>query len=114
MPLMRRTRTLALLTIAVAAFGLAGCSFSIGNAHPVSVSSDRVAEVAEDALEEQVGQRPDIDCGSEDVPLEEDASRTCVLTDPASGTEYDAEVVLSDIDGDTFHVDVQVADTPRP
>jgi hypothetical protein len=108
-----RHRFLVGLALSAVAVGLAGCSFSIGNANPTAVESSRVSELAEDALEQQVGARPDIDCGSDEFALEEGASRTCVLTDPASGTEYDAEVVLSDIDGSKFHVDVEVADTAR-
>jgi hypothetical protein len=109
---MNATRPALGLALAATALCLAGCSFSIGNAGPASVDSSRVEDLGEDALEEQVGYRPLIDCGDEQFALEEGESRTCVLTDPATGTQFDADVVLSDIDGDRFHVDVQVAETP--
>lgn len=101
--------------LAVLGLALTGCSFSFSaGATPSGVSSDKVSELAEDALEEQVGQRPDIDCGDEEFPLEDGATRTCLLTDPASGTEYDAEVTLSDVEGTTFHVGVEVATQANP
>lgn len=105
-------RTGILIGVFALGIGLSGCSFSASTG-TTSVPSDQVSTLAEDALEEQVGQRPEIDCGSEDFPLEDGASRVCLLTDPASGTEYDAEVTLSDIEGTTYHVDVQVASSPN-
>lgn len=107
------TRAASAALLLGAAIALGGCSFSIGNAHPTSVGSSQVEGLAEDALEAQVGTRPSIDCGADDFALENGSSRTCVLTDPSSGTQYDADVTLSDVDGTEFHVDVEVATAPR-
>ncbi|MFG6444068.1 DUF4333 domain-containing protein [Microbacterium sp. P07] len=103
------------LTFAGLTLALGGCSVNIGTASttPTTVESDQVAELAEDALEEQVGRRPDIDCGPDDFELENGASRTCTLTDPEDGKNYDADVELSDVAGTQFHVDVQVADVEQ-
>lgn len=111
-----KTRTAAAALIAgVSLTALTGC-FSFTPGGPV-ISPDQVASAAEDALEAQVGMRPEIDCGATDIPLEEGAVVDCVLTDPANGDEYDTTVTLSDIaiDGDRadYHVSVQVADQPR-
>lgn len=90
---------------------LGGCSFSIGDA-PTTVGSAKVADTVETILEEEVGRRPEVDCGVEDFALENGESRTCVLTDPETGLEYEASVVLADVDGTDFRVDVEVADQP--
>jgi hypothetical protein len=113
---MRKTLRIAVATsFAGLMLALGGCSIDIGtsNTTPTTVSSDEVAEVAEEALEAQVGRRPEIDCGAEEFALEDGASRTCTLTDPDTGTEYDADVELSDVAGTEFHVDVIVADEPQ-
>jgi hypothetical protein len=90
---------------------LGGCSISIDDA-PTTVGSAKVADTVETILEEEVGRRPDVDCGVEDFALENGESRTCVLTDPETGLEYEASVVLADVDGSDFRVDVEVADQP--
>jgi hypothetical protein len=111
-----KTRLAAALLIAgVSLTALTGC-FSVTPGGP-TISPDQVASAAEDALEAQVGSRPEMDCGTSDIALEEGAVVDCVLTDPATGDEYDATVTLSqiEIDGDQadYHVSVQVADQPR-
>ncbi|ACQ78630.1 conserved hypothetical protein [Beutenbergia cavernae DSM 12333] len=99
----------AALTAAAAAVVLAACSASAN----LTVSPDTVADLAEDALEEQVGERPEIDCGDEQIDLLNDVEVACELTDPASGNTYDATVTVSDVDGTDFRVNVQVADSPQ-
>lgn len=94
-------------TGAVLLFALSGCSVT------PTVSADAVASTAEDALEEQVGSRPDIDCGDDSIPLEEGTEVTCALTAEGLDGVYDAQVTLSDIEDGTYHVNVEVADQPR-
>lgn len=71
----------------------------------------RTAARAKDALEEQVGQRPEIDCGDEDIEVVEGESVTCLLTDTNTGSEMDTTVTFETVDGTDFSLDVQVADT---
>jgi hypothetical protein len=69
-----------------------------------------VADAAADALEAELGERPDIDCGYGSVTIAEGREVDCVLTDPASGNEYDTTVTTTDVDGREWHADVRVAD----
>jgi hypothetical protein len=101
------TTPLAILALATTAL-LSGC---VGGT--LTASADLVASTAEDALEQSVGTRPAIDCGTEDFPIVNDTKRTCLLTDPTSGLEYDATVTIIKVDGANFSVDVQVADAPN-
>ena len=78
-----------------------------------TVGAEQIADQAEGALEEQIGQRPEIDCGDDQVDLVDGEVVDCELTDPASGDEYDTTVTLSDVDGTEYHIDVQVADQPN-
>lgn len=113
---MRRTLRLAVgSTFVGLALILAGCSIDYGtsNTTPTTVSADQVAEAAEDALEEEMGSRPEIDCGSEAVDLDNGSSRTCTLTDPETGAQYDAEVELTDVAGTDYRVEVDVATEPN-
>lgn len=103
-----KLRNALALPVGLAVASLAACSFGTP-----TVPADDVAELAEDALEEQVGQRPEIDCGSEDIEVVDGDEVTCTLTDPATGSEFDAVVTFSGVDGTDYKIDVQVADTPN-
>lgn len=106
-----RTSRLALLAAAAGllATALTGCTFSAS----ATASPDEIATLAEDALEAEIGQRPEIDCGEDSIPLEEGSVVPCLLTDPATGSEFDADVTLSKVDGTNVTVSVQVAETPN-
>ncbi|MFF7291514.1 hypothetical protein ACFY9N_03175 [Microbacterium sp. NPDC008134] len=106
-----RTSRLALLAAAAGllATALTGCTFSAS----ATASPDEIASLAEDALEAEVGQRPEIDCGDDSIPLEQGSVVSCLLTDPSTGSEFDADVTLSKVDGTNVTVSVQVADTPN-
>lgn len=104
-------RITSALSVAVVAVALAGCTASASLTVPASTVEDQAAK----ALQEQVGSDtpPEMDCGEDAVPLKEGTEVPCVLTDPASGSKYDSTVTLSDIDGTKYHIDVQVASTPK-
>lgn len=82
---------------------LTGCS--------ASLAAEEVATEAENALEGQVGFRPDIVC-PEDVDAEEGASTRCVLTAAGDPTEYGVTVTVTGVDGGTATFDVQVDEEP--
>lgn len=101
------TRICCAAAVGVAlALGASACSST------PTISGESLAEQAADALEEQVGSRPEMDCGDEDIPIEEDSVAECVLTDPSSGEQYNTDVTITDVDGTDFHIDVQVDETP--
>lgn len=106
-----RTSRLALIaaTAGLLATALTGCTFSAS----ATASPDEIASLAEDALEAEIGQRPEIDCGEDSIPLKQDSVVPCLLTDPSTGSEFDADVTLSKVDGTNVTVSVQVADTPN-
>ena len=105
----RRLLSLGALVALPASLLLAGCSFSASAG--LTVPASDIEDTAAGALEEQVGTRPDLDCGDERVKLVDDTTVDCTLTDPSSGSEYDAVVTISDVEGAKYHVAVQVADT---
>ena len=88
----------------LAALALAACSLE------PTATGEEVADAAADALEAEVGERPEIDCGDDTVTIAEGEEVDCVLIDPASGNEYDTTVTITDVDGGEWHADVQVAD----
>ncbi|MCU1418433.1 MAG: hypothetical protein JWP32_2607 [Schumannella sp.] len=108
-----RARNLKLvLAGAAAALLLSGCTFSLTPQIP-EVDASGVATAVEDKLEEQVGSRPDVDCGTDKVKLEVGSTLTCVLTDPGSGLEYDTVVTFTSVKGTTYEFDFHVADSPN-
>lgn len=110
MSISHRLRLLA-VPLVVATALLSACSVSASA--NLTVPASDVADVAASALEEQVGMRPEMDCGSGSVDLVDGTQVDCVLTDPTTGTEFDAPVTISDVDGTDYHVEVEVAETPR-
>lgn len=106
---MRTPRIITLTGLALASVALTACSVSVAP----TADPDDIAALAEDALEQQVGLRPVIDCGSESIPLEEGSTVPCLLTDPNTGSEFDTEVTLSEVDGTNISVSVQVAEEPN-
>jgi hypothetical protein len=109
-----KTRISSAAALAVASvFLLAGCSFSFGG--PTTVSSDDLADLAEEALEDEYDDSSwKVDCDDDDeeveVKLEEDESIDCLATDKDSDLEYDAEVTITDVDGDKYEIEVELDD----
>lgn len=101
----RRQARTALVLVPTLLFALAACGSG-------TISADDVANKAESALAEKVGQRPDITC-PDDLEAKKGESETCTLTDPNSGTEYDMTATVSSVEGDTYHLDFQVAQQPK-
>jgi len=98
---------------AVAAVLLSGCTnFSLTPQIPEVAGSD-VAVAVEDKLEEEVGTRPEVDCGDDDVQLEVGTNLTCVLTDPGTDLEYDVVVTFTTVTGTDYEFDFKVADSPN-
>jgi hypothetical protein len=98
----RRLRLLAAAPLL--AVGLAACGSG-------SLAADEVATGAEDALEKQVGARPDISCPA-DLKAEVGAEAHCTLTAGEDPTEYGVTVTVTSVDGNTANFDVQVDDQP--
>jgi hypothetical protein len=107
------SRKLALvLAGAASALLLSGCTFSLSPQVPEVAGSD-VATVVEDRLEDEVGSRPEVDCGEDAVRLEVGGTLTCELTDPATGLEYDVVVTFTEVKGTDYTFDFKVADSPN-
>ncbi|TQL77044.1 uncharacterized protein DUF4333 [Stackebrandtia endophytica] len=105
----RRLVALPLGIAALATMALSACSAEAG----FTVTGDELADNAAGALEEQIGQRPELDCGSEDIILTEGKEVPCTLTDPTTGSEYDTTVTITKVDGTEYEIQVQVADEPK-
>lgn len=105
--MLARAASLA-VTAALAAVLLAGCVPTA----TFTVPATTIAETAEGALEQQVGSRPDVDCGTEDVEVRKGAVVDCVLTDPATGDRFEAPVTIESVDGTEYSIGVQVAEEP--
>lgn len=106
---MKRTISATAAVLGVLVLGACSVSASANR----TVGAEQIADEAEGALEEQVGQRPDIDCGDDQVDLVDGEVVDCELTDPSTGSEYDTTVTLSNVDGTNFDIDVKVADQPN-
>ena len=98
----RRLRLL--LATPVLALGLAACGSG-------SLAADDVAEGAEDALEAEVGARPDVSC-PEDLQAEVGAETRCTLSVDGDDQEYGVTVTVTSVEDDTANFDVQVDEEP--
>ena len=107
-----RVSSAAALAVA-SVFLLAGCSF--GPTAPTTVSSDDIADLAEEALEDENEDTSwKVNCDDDDeeveVDLEEDESIDCLATDKDTDLEYDAEVTITEVDGLEYEIEVELAD----
>jgi hypothetical protein len=96
-----RTRLVVVLATAALALPLAACS-----AGTSSISASSLEKQLADALEKDVGQRPDaIDC-PKDLEGEVGAEVRCTLT--AGADELGVEVTVTDVDGSDIEFDYAV------
>jgi Domain of unknown function (DUF4333) len=98
----RRVRLLAAAPLLLA--GLAGCGSG-------TLAAEETAEKAEDALEEQIGTRPEISC-PDDLEAEVGAESRCILTAGDDPTEYGVTITVTSVEGDTVNFDVEVDEEP--
>lgn len=104
-----RPQRLALLPLAITGFAFSACQVEAG----LTASGDSIAEAAADALEQEIGERPEVDCGDDDIIIDSGKEVDCVVTDPATEADYDATVTLEVIgDQEGWRVRVDVADEP--
>jgi hypothetical protein len=109
-----RSRSLTLVPVAALAVTmLSGCVFSVGVDNAPTVPPEDIETLAADELEELTGIRPTIDCGDEEIPVEADTSVTCLLVDPTAGLEFDTVITFTEVTGDTYAFDIQVAEVPN-
>ncbi|SNR99601.1 DUF4333 domain-containing protein [Blastococcus mobilis] len=99
---MSRRRRLLVAT-PLLAVGLAACGSSL--------AANDIADGAEEALEAEVGVRPDVSC-PEDLDAEVGAEARCTLTVEGDPEEYGVTVTVTSVEGDTANFDVQVDDEP--
>ena len=86
------------------ALGLAACG-------PNFLTADAVANGAEDALEAEVGARPDVSC-PEGLKAEVGATIRCTLAVGEDPHTYGVTVTITSVEGDTAHFDVEVDTEP--
>lgn len=78
---------------------------------PHEVDNSSVADVAADALEPHLGQRPQVDCGEGTVPLVEGTELGCSVVSASSQLLGEARVIVSEVDGSAYSVDVTLEQT---
>lgn len=105
--LKNRTAPLIALVLATTAL-LSACS----GGPVLTAEAEDIATTAENALEQSVGSRPEIDCGTETIELKKGLVIDCVLTDPATGEQFESPVTIDKIEGTEYSISVQVADEP--
>lgn len=109
-----RSRSLTLMPVAAFAVTLlSGCTFSVGMNTAPTVPPEEIETLAADALEDETGVRPVIDCGDDELPVEKDTSVTCLLVDQSAGLEYDTVITFTEVDGTDYAFDIQVAEVPN-
>lgn len=97
-------RPASLVAVPLLGLGLAGCS--------IALAADEVATQAENALEGEVGSRPDIVCPV-DLEAEVGAEARCTLTAGDDPTEYGVTVTVTSVDGGQAKFDVEVDREPQ-
>lgn len=104
---MKYPRLSAGIAVAAVIAVVAGCSAN------ATVAPEDVETTVADSLEDQFGIRPVIDCGDENIDLVVDGEVTCLLSTEDDPTEFDVDVVFTEVDGSEFSLDYQVAEEPN-
>jgi Domain of unknown function (DUF4333) len=73
--------------------------------------AEDVAEKAEDALEEQIGARPEISC-PDDLEAEVGTEMRCTLTAGGDPTEFGVTITVTSVEDENVNFDVEVDDAP--
>lgn len=76
-----------------------------------ALSAQEVATSAEDALEQEVGSRPDITC-PDPLDKEEGATTRCTLSAGDDPVEYGVTVTVTSVGDDDAQMDVAVDEEP--
>lgn len=113
-----RTRSLSLVPVAVLAVTLlGGCVFNVGMNTSPTVAPEEIEDKAASALEDQTGVRPDIDCGDDEIPVENGTTVTCLLVDPIAGLEFDVVITFDEVslqgENVLYTIFVNVAEVPN-
>ena len=74
--------------------------------------AERVADAVADALESELGFRPDVTC-PDDVEAEVGAQGRCTATAEGDSEGYAATVTVTAVDGDEAEFDVRVERQPQ-
>ncbi|SOE00020.1 DUF4333 domain-containing protein [Blastococcus haudaquaticus] len=101
---MSRRRLRLLVATPFLAVGLSACGAG-------SLAADDVAEGAEDALEAEVGLRPEVSCPDE-LAAEVGAETRCTLSVEGDDQEYGVTVTVTSVEDDTANFDVEVDEEP--
>jgi hypothetical protein len=96
-------RLVPLVAAPLLALGLTACGGTLAR--------DEVATKAEDALEQQVGSRPEISC-PEDLDAEVGATTRCTLTAGEEPAEYGLTITVTAVDRADAEFDIVVDDQP--
>lgn len=102
------SRRLLLALAAGSALALPACGSVVLSAETLSAAA--AADAAEDALEQEVGTRPDITC-PDPLAKRVGASTRCTLTAGDDPVEYGVTVTVTET-GDSTRIGVEVDDEP--
>lgn len=102
-----RPRHLAALALLSAAL-LSGCALIPSG--PMLIDPDEIADTAEEALEDAYDVRYRVDCGNDDVELDEGENVDCIATNRDTDLEYDAEVEITELRGAKYEIEVELSD----
>ena len=98
-------RAALILVLPVLGAGLVGCGTT-------TVAAATVAQAAEDALQQQVGTRPDVSC-PHDLVAKVGATTRCTLTAEGLDGTYGVTVTVRSVENGKAHFDVKVDDQPQ-
>ena len=111
---MQHQRAITAFTTLIATIALAvtlsGCTASSSASR--TVTPDAFERVVVDALADVSDATPEVDCGADDIAIEDGAEVHCDVNTAGYDVVYDSVSTIS-TDGDDYHVDVEVADQPK-
>jgi hypothetical protein len=83
-----------------------------GDSAVPTVPASKIDDLAASSIEQSSGERPTIDCGAQDLPIVQGNVFDCTATSTVTGDVYSATITVTTVQGDDFHIDVQIGDAP--
>jgi hypothetical protein len=83
-----------------------------GDSAVPTVPASQIDDLAETAIEQSSGERPTIDCGSQQLPIVQGNVFNCTATSTVTGDVYTATITVTTVSGNDFHIDTQIGDAP--
>ncbi len=90
----------------------ASADSATGDSSVPTVPASQIDDLAATSIEQSSGERPTIDCGTQNLPIAQGNVFNCMASSTVTGDAYTATVTDTTVSGNDFHINVKIGDAP--